>query len=77
MLCGQHIRSDYDDKPKMNNYLPIKTYNQHKITPASKYLSNLRFHSRLYPKMAHAFGRAYLKLTSNGTVIFRQPSFLL
>ena len=62
---------------KMNNYLPIKACNQHKITTASKDLSNLRCHSRPYQKMAHAFGRAYLKLTSNGTVIFRQPSFLL
>ena len=33
-------------------------------------MSNLRCHSRQYQKMAHAFGRAYLKkLTSNGTVL--------
>ena len=34
-------------------------------------------HSGPYQKMAHPFGRSYFKLTFNGTVIFRQPSFLL
>ena len=44
------------------------------IIIASKYLSHFGCHSRPY-QMAHAFARAYFKLTFNGTVIFRQPSF--
>ena len=68
ILCGQHIRLNYDNK-KMNNYLPIKTNNQHKITPTSKYLSHFGCRFGLYQKMAHAFGRDF-KLTLNGTVSF-------
>ena len=50
---------------------PFKTYNQHKITTTSKYLSHFGCLPGLYQKMAHAFGRAYFKLTFNALIALK------